>query len=386
VLVLLNTADQPVLVAGLASGFTPGAELRALHAEQPPAVTPRVGPGGLVQAVLPARCALVLAPTGAVVPPPDPPIAISVTTPVEGQTFTGDVTVQGTVSGPQAASVTRVRLVVDDYVNAAVNVPVAGDGSFSVVLPVSEYPVGVSRHSLAFFHPETQVASGRARFTTDVAFVGTIVSVDDPQGDDTGPTGAYLYPTDPTFGRQMDVVGLTAEVGVTTLSLKVKMAEWSTVWNPSLGFDHVCFNLFFELPGSAGVSFLPKLDATAPPGFAWSLDQFTYGWSNAMYRSAGATETSYGASTAAPQVSVDEPNRTVIFKYSRTAYGLASWSGVRVYLTTWDFDGIQAIFRPLDAAPGPFTLGGGSTGCTGVPPASCTDPKIMDEVGPITLP
>ena len=32
----------------------------------------------------------------------------------------------------------------------------------------------------------------------------------------------------------------------------------------------------------------------------------------------------------------------MIFTYNRNDYGLASWSGVQVYVTTWDIDGIGA--------------------------------------------
>jgi hypothetical protein len=66
----------------------------------------------------------------------------------------------------------------------------------------------------------------------------------------------------------------------------------------------------------------------------------------------------------------------VIFTYDRAAFGLDSWSGVRVYLTTWDYDGIGASFRGLSPAGGEWEVGGGAA----------TDPMIMDAVGPIAIP
>jgi hypothetical protein len=49
---------------------------------------------------------------------------------------------------------------------------------------------------------------------------------------------------------------------------------------------------------------------------------------------------------------------------------------VKIYVSTWDFDGIGAQFRELTPAGGQWQVGGGATG----------DPMIMDDVPPITIP
>jgi glycosidase len=370
-LVLLNTADEPVLVAGLDSKLPAGSVLEVLHAEANPG-TPAVGAGGQLSMVLPARAALIARPTGATVAPPAPAATITVTTPVDGQTFTGDVTVSGTVSPPT----TRLQVVLDDYVGRAADVEVRPDGTWSAIVPVSLFPAGAQPHALTFWAPDAQVASPRMRFTSDVVFDGAVIDVPDPEGDDTGPAGTYAYPQNPTFGgAEMDVTGVTLEVGATTMNFKITMADWSTVWNPPLGFDHVAFNVYFALPGAAGVTVMPKLNASTPDGFSWSYQQFAYGWDTTMYTSQGATATTYGAPTRKPVVKT-APGNTVIFTYDRTAFGLDSWSGVRVYLTTWDYDGIGASFRGLSPAGGEWEVGGGAA----------TDPMIMDAVGPIAIP
>jgi hypothetical protein len=174
----------------------------------------------------------------------------------------------------------------------------------------------------------------------------------------------------------MDITHVRVEYGVTTMNLKITMADWSTVWNPPLGFDHVAFNVYFSVPGQTGTSVMPKLNAATPAGFTWSFNQFSYGWDNVMYTSAGATASTYGAATTAAEVKSNGTSKTVIFTYDRNDFGLASWSGVKLYIATWDFDGIGATFRPLGPQAGQWTMGGGAE----------TDPMIMDDVPPIAIP
>lgn len=370
-LVVMNTAGEKVLVSELDTGLPAGSVLEVLHSEQSPPA-PVVGPGGRLTLLLPPRAVVIARATGQVVAPPPPETTITVTTPVEGQTFTQDVTIFGTVSPPG----TGLQMVVDGYLDRASPVTVAADGTWSVVLPISAFPDGVEQHAVAFYASRPRISTPRFHFTSDVTFQGQLVHVDDPVGDDKGPSGTYTYPLNGTFGHQMDITGVTAEVGPTTLNLKITMAEMTTVWNPPNGFDHVAFNVYFELPGQAGVSVMPKLQASTPTGFTWRFDQFTAGWDNYMYSSEGATATSYGTPITAAGVKASASSRTVIFTYDRNALGLASWSGVRIYVATWDYDGITSSFRPLGPVAGEYSMGGGAP----------TDPLIMDDVPPITLP
>ncbi|HEX9579237.1 MAG TPA: hypothetical protein VF993_15895, partial [Myxococcales bacterium] len=62
--------------------------------------------------------------------------------------------------------------------------------------------------------------------------------------------------------------------------------------------------------------------------------------------------------------------------YLKKSFGVSTWSGIKVYVTTWDFDGIKGTFRPLSPAGGQWEMGGGQA----------TDPKIMDDHPPISIP
>jgi len=374
VLVFLNTGEGGALVSEMATGLPAGTVLQSLYAERTTQV-PLVGAGGKVMTVLPGRSIQVVRATGTVVPPPAPPATITVDTPIEGQTFTTDVTVTGTVTPPG----TSVAMIIDGQADA--RFPVTKDpvtGAFSVSLPITDFDLGVAKHTLAFYSVSTEVATPIWTFTSDVAFTPVTTLFSDPLGDDTGPTGTYLYPTDATFGHQQDLAGLKVEADATHLRLTVTSAEWSSTWNPANGFDHVAFNLFFEVPGVTGATVLPLLDASAPTGFTWRFDQKTYGWGHNVFSSTGATATSPGTPARAPKLAIDPASRSVIFTYNKRDFALASWSGVRIYVTTWDIDGIQNVYRPIDAAGGQWSYGGGA--------AAGTSPKIMDSLGPVAIP
>ncbi len=385
VLVLMNTAAQPALVAELDTGLAAGSVLEALHTEQYPP-TPLVGAGGRLTTVLPAKAVVVARATGRVVAPPVPGATIAVATAIDGQTFTGDVTLSGTVTPATA----RLQMVLDGSLPRATAVAVAPDGTWSAVLPVSSFATGRKEHDLAFYAPDVNVATPKFRFTSDVVFSGQTYVVSDPAGDDRGPAGTYTYPLDATFGHQMDVTEVKLEVGPTTMNLNVTLADVSAVWNPPAGFDHVAFNVYFSLPGQAGATVMPKLGASVPAGFSWSLNQFSYGWDTVMYTSSGATASSYGTPSIPPKVRTDPAARTVIFTYDRNDYGLPSWAGVTVYVATWDYDGIGNAFRPLTRDGGQWRMGGGGPPYT--PDASdpavlySADPKVMDDVPPIAIP
>ena len=185
---------------------------------------------------------------------------------------------------------------------------VGSDGTWSATIPVASFPYGDNPHTVTFYAPEANVASARMHFRSNTEFDGTLVHADDPAGDDTGPAGTYFYPSDATFqgAHYGDIVGVDLEASGATLRLKLHMADHSTTWNPSNGYDHVSFSLYFDLPGVDGVTVLPKLQAEAPEGFAWDISAFEFGWTNAFYKSDGATATEWGTpSPGRPKIAVD---------------------------------------------------------------------------------
>jgi hypothetical protein len=377
VLVFMNTSDNATLVANAASGLPAGTVLENLLTEPPgfPLDVPKVGADGGVTLSLMPRGVIVAHATSQVVAPTAPGATITVTTALEGQTFSADTVITGTISPATA----KLKMVANGDLDAAKNVTVQGDGTWSITLPVSTFSVGSRPLTLAFYSPEANVSTRTYHLTTNVVFMGNTISVDDPAGDDHGPTGFhYTYPKDSSFTHQQDLTNVTALVGATTMKLQLTMANVSTVWTPPLGFDHVVFNIFFQVPGQTGLTTLPLLSATTPAGFGWTYGQFTSGYTsdNKLFNSTGADAMNVGQLMAAPVVSTS--GNTITIEYDRTRFlspTIASWTGVKVYVTTWDYDGVQKIFRPISAAGAAYEYGNGNA----------TDPHIMDDVPPITL-
>lgn len=374
VIVFMNTSDQSALLTNMTTGLAPGTVLENWYA-LPAVAAPKVDAAGKATMAMAPRQVMVTHVTTDVVAPGAAAATITVSTELEGKTFTTDTVINGTVS----PATTKLRMVLNGDIDGAAKLTVQTDGTWSATLPVSTFPVGKHPQSLTFYAPEANVASAQYHFTTDVAFAGMTLSVDDPAGDDHGPAGFnYAYPSDSSFTHQMDVTNVTALVGATTLKLQLTMSALTSVWAPDLGFDHVVFNVFFQVPGQAGLTALPLLSANAPSGFTWNYGQSIGGYKadNKLFNTVGANETTLGQLLTVPGVTVS--GKTVTLEYDRTRFlnpTIPSWTGVKVYVTTWDYDGVQKIFRPISQAGAPYEFGRGNP----------TDPHIMDDVTPFTL-
>src|SRR5690606_16427140 len=98
--------------------------------------------------------------------------------------------------------------------------------------------------------------------------------------------------------------------------------EITTGWNPANGFDHVLFHVYIDLPNGEGATVLPRINATAPDGFAWDYMAFIEGWNNRMHSAEGASENAYGTSvSSSAEISVDEEANTITFLFLGEALG-----------------------------------------------------------------
>lgn len=368
-LVILNTAPVKVLVGELDVDVDPGVVLEpAFGAEAEWVADDR----GLLLTELEPKSVAVYRITERTRPTTPKTIQILVDTPLDGQTFTGPIAIRG-----RAAGLRNLSMVFDDRLAMTIRVPVATDGTFSTTVALDRYEYGVSDHTITFYSRNDTVVSARSVFTVDRVFDGQTIPVPDVLGDDQGPNGQYRYPTDATFSHQMDIESLTVLAGGPTLILRFVMAEISTVWAPANGFDHVSFNIYFDLPGSDGLTVLPKIDANAPADFAWDYTHFVFGFGQALHSKDGASATEMGLPVpGAPRIKVDKQTRQIELTYDGADFGVADWVGTGLYVTTWDFDGLDARYRDVSDAGGQWVMGGAAPG----------SPRIMDDVGPVLIP
>ncbi|MDJ0754997.1 MAG: alpha-amylase family glycosyl hydrolase [Ardenticatenaceae bacterium] len=371
--VIINTADQPVLMAGLDTGLPAGSVLTNLYGlgEQEDLV---VGGDGLITRELAAREALILMVSDETKPVESFDTNFSTENDIEGLVLSEDTLLSGTVNAPGAA----LRLIIDGNIAASIDTTADETGRWSAAIPINRFPPGTTEHTLQFYVPEVAFVSETYSFSTETPTFDVQVVIEDPAGDDKGPNGVYVMPQDSTFGQQMDIRGLAVEAPGPDLIVNLTMEEVTDVWGPFNGFDHVLFHIYIDLPGLEGTSLLPRINATAPDGFTWDYMAFVEGWNNRLYSASGATPTEYGApASPPPEIAVDMESNTITMTFSGASLGNpVSYEGAQVYVTTWDWNGPDAAYRPLGETAGTWTFGGGD---------GDVDPLIADEAGPLTL-
>ncbi len=379
--VMLNTAEHEALAANVATGLAPGTVLVARYA-LPGQAAPElvVGAGGLVSVALPARAGWVWQ-VGRQAAAGQAPQAAGPTMAAVAAQAAGDFDVSG--NSPGAAP---LQLVVDGNLAQATAITPATDGSWRARVDTSAWADPRTVHSLTAWAGRGDggdtgglgAASG-ASATQTVRVQRAwreVLDASDPEGDDRGPTGRYQYPSDPGYARrQMDLRRVRAFTSGGALLLELTTQHISTAWNPANGFDRVAFTVFIELPGQeGGATVMPLQDAQLPQGMRWHLRLRAHGWSNALFGWQGASATQEGQAMAgAPAIAVDTQARTVRLSFSAAALGkLPSLAGLRLYVTTWDYDG---GYRALAAQAGPYVMGGGGAG----------EAKVMDDTAVLTL-
>ena len=370
-LVVFNTAASSTLINQVATGLPEGTELQVLAATGVELETVAVGESGLLTMTLPAHAGVTLLATSAISGDLTP-LAVTVTNaPASGNALTSGLMLHGTLADSAAKS---LKLVVDDNLSMATNVTLASDGSWKAVLDLSGFPSGKSSHHFALYSPERGKASANMAFDADIAAEVQHAEVMDAVGDE-----AYLYPTDVSFDKQMDLALLSADASGSQLKLTYTMSNVTSTWNPNNGFDHVLFSTFIQVPGkSDGASVLPNMNTHAPADFSWNYLVRSEGWGNKLYSAEGASETNPGTvQNAKFSIAADVNNKTVTLSIDGTSLGILDWQQAKVYVTTWDWNGTGGILRPLQTTAGDWNFGGGD---------GSVDPLIMDQSEVLQLP
>lgn len=405
--VVFNTSGNRMLLDNAVTGLPEGTVLERLAGlDDQLGQGLKVGKDGLLNAVMAPRSAIVLAanadvaaavkkaaPAAAVLPAP---AVISGPAPVDasGQPSAAGAApalakdkeglpvfaVNQYVAGSLPTGLSAARLVLDGNLDDAVSVTPAADGNFVQLLAVNR--LGNGTHSA--------VITGRAadgsdwvgpawRFRVELAYT-TVVKYDDPVGDDKGPGGQYRYPKNSSFTNQNDLKQVELAVAGTNLQVRITPSgPISSSWSPPNGFDHVAYYIYLALPGAAGgATMLPFQDSAAPAGFAWQRMAFFGGWNSMLFNDAGATAKSYGqALSPSGQIQVLKDKNQLVFTFAGTSLGApASLSGTKVYVTTWDYDGLESANRKLTMDGGDYIYGNAQPG----------SPLVMDDTPVLVVP
>lgn len=373
-LVVLNTAETPALLDNLHTGLAPGTVLEPKFALAGEAERLRIEADDPLHLVLPPRSARVWIARESAPPTASESVASNVGAlhiDTLAQAADGEALhLQG-----RAPADTRLRLVVDGRLDAARALQADANGHWQASVDTSDMVAADTSHRLVLWDGVQASAPVEAQLQRQWQ---PRSSLTDAAGDDSGPLGRYRYPTESQWRqrRPADIRALRVASSGSALQVEVEMAAIVHAWNAPNGFDHVAFTLFIELPGEpGGIRVMPLQNDQLPDGMRWHRRLRTHGWSNALFHWQGADADNEGEPVApAARIEVDASRNLVRFTFAAAALGHpATLDGIRVYLTTWDWDG---GYRGLDAEPGSHRFGGGD---------ARHDPLWMDAAGPLRL-
>ncbi|AKI97587.1 alpha-amylase family glycosyl hydrolase [Kosmotoga pacifica] len=364
--VMLNTADERRIITNLETGLEPGTVIEPIYTYSILKKKYTVGEGGKLNITMNPRSFYVAVAT--------PKRKSYKTSSLEiypelkdGQKITGNIVLKG-----RAVGATSLKIIFDNRLDSSVSVDVV-DGEWSYNWDISKFDPGI--HTVVFkvygSKRTDYIYSKDYRVVIDIPEV-LLIEMTDPEGDDRGPFGRYLYPTDITFKRQMDLLGVRLKQLGGSLALTLKIKDLTTSWSPQNGFDHVTFQIYIDDPSKKGAKVLPYLNAEMPEGTDWDYFIFANGWSIVAYSSEDSGPQSFGTPIApTPQVKTNKMTNEITLIISGDLLGRPdSYKGFKFYITTWDFDGIEAKYRDLYPQPKAYHFGGGTK----------TDPYIMDDI------
>jgi glycosidase len=296
-------------------------------------------------------------------------VSVTINNLTDGQTFTDDFILSGTASNAKS-----VRIIVDgeekEYARVDLNQEM--EEKWEVKIKISDFTPG-SHRIFAKAYGKTPLIveySKEYKVNFDIPMV-TLKIVEDPAGDDKGPLGLYSYPKDSTFNSQMDIRKVELVQIGTMLRMIITMENVTDVWSPPNGFDHVTFQIYFDDPNKVGTVELPFQNATMPENYDWDYGMWATGWDIYLYSSNNAGPNNFGDPiTPSPVAEVNKQENKITFLIPLSVLETNDLTGWNIYITTYDYDGIEGVFRPLTSQGGQWAFGGGDP----------TDPKIIDDL------
>jgi len=371
-IVVFNSSDSDALLDNLDTGLAPGTVLRGLFGIHSKAADTVVGAKGRLSMKLPARSGLVWkgADRKTMTSAVDGSIELDA---LQAAQVSGDFVIHGT-----AAPGSELAIVVDGNLAQARTIRSGSDGRWRAMVDTGALLDPSVEHQVVAWSEASGMVSESRSFRVSREWT-RLADKSDPDGDDRGPDGRYRYPTDSGWSgnRPLDIHGVRVSGAGGAIKIELRMNKVTALWNPPNGFDHVAFTVFMQVPGdAAGTSIMPLQNAHLPQEMRWTHRLRAHGWSNVLFAAAGASSSSEGRPvTPAADIAVDPVRNTVSFIVPASSLGHPkTLSGVKLYVSTWDYDG---GYRPLAPIAQSARFGGGD---------GATDPLVMDDTAVITLP
>ncbi|MFT7589470.1 MAG: hypothetical protein ACI959_001688, partial [Limisphaerales bacterium] len=358
--VIFNTASESLLATGINTGLPEGTILEPILGKGEPI---KVGSIGFASLKMPPQFGEIYK-VGA---KKEAQIAVQLPEINSANIEQGRLLIKG-------QSITEsISFSIDGILNNSASFKVT-EGQFSESLSLGLTEAGL--HSIIpFFDSGENIIVG-IPFEFEVNYIPkSLAVVFDQAGDDNGPSGDYLYPTDPSFERQMDLSSIKVTALGNNLELEISTSlPMTTSWTPANGFDHVSFGIYIDFPNEEGAEVLPFRNANTPEDFAWDCYVDITGWTKNIYTSEGASASAWGNSTGPAPIVTKIDERTIKVKLSARALNWAKpLTGTKIYIATWDSEG-EGGFRGLAAQPSGYTFGGAENGS-----------KIMDDISVFEL-
>ncbi len=199
-LVLINTSDHATLPDVLPLPWKAGTVLKPLFSLSKHPKNRMLDTHSRLSGVLPPKSAEILVPISQIMPTP-PGKTLTLDQNPENRRYKKHFTVSGYLNGGKL-----LRRVIDGDMENTVQLHTDASGNWQDEIPVESLPNGY--HFVSFYTHDTNrrflIQTASFPFVVDVPYVLSAVWKD-PIGDDRGPNGSYIYPTDPSFSHQADL-------------------------------------------------------------------------------------------------------------------------------------------------------------------------------------
>ncbi len=372
-IMIFNTASVPILMDNLKTNLSEGTEIEPIFVNNTDAKKMIIGKKGLVSSMLdPQSTMIMLVKDKKNNRENNNTQTISIMNFISGSKVNHNLKLKGKVT--DINSDCKLYLIINGNFKEALPINTINGKEWKMTVPVDNIKDGTHEMVIAYVNRDNKICAISANYSFRILRpFKKVAEYKNKTGNDKGPNGTYLYPTDKTFNGQMDIEKVDIYRAGNNIKLAIKMTNpISTVWNPKNGFDHVVFAIYVGMPNSkSGATVMPFQNSILKDKMTWDYLAFIAAWNNAIYSNKNSSPNNFGTPVGpASDIQVDLKNRTINVVIQAKALGSPdNIDGSKIYITTWDYDGMESKYRPLTKKAQPFGFGGGDT----------DSPLIMDD-------